>query len=50
MEGYITWNHRGSNGTHCADVERNSRARLREVPANPLRKGKFYAASCQKVL
>ena len=41
LEGYLTWHHCGTNSMRCIDVERDWRAKLREAPAPPLRKGEF---------
>ena len=37
LAGWSTWDHRGTNSMPCDDVERDARAKLREVPALPLR-------------
>ena len=41
LDGYLTWHHCGTNSMRCIDVERDWRAKLREAPAPPLRKGEF---------
>ena len=37
LAGWSTWDHRGTNSMPCDDAERDARAKLREVPALPLR-------------
>ena len=48
LAGWSTWDHRGTNSMPCDDAERDARAKLREVPALPLRTCRVHAPSCSQ--